>query len=527
MKRTPPTALPSTATADAPAVLLPYQQAWIADDARVKVCEKSRRTGLTWAEAADDVIIAASQKPAGGQNVWYIGYTLDMAKEYIDACAMWARAFNRAAGEIEEAILEDEDKQIRTYIIRFDSGHRITALSSRPSNLRGKQGVVVLDEGAFHEDLDGMLKAAMALLIWGGKVRIISTHDGELNPFNELVLACRAGKFPYSVHRLTFQEAVGQGLYRRVCLRLGRPWTEADEDEWVREVYSFYGENAAEELDVIPASGEGAFLTRALIESCMDDAVPVVRWAVPAAFAQLPRHVREAECEDFCRKLDPLIEKLPANLRHYFGSDFARSGDASDIWPLIETPGLKYETPFVIELRNVPFEQQRQVLFYLVKRLPRFTGGAMDARGNGQYLAEVAMQEFGATRIAQVMLSLEWYRENMPPLRAAFEDKTITVPRDADVMADLRAIKKERGIAKVPDGATYRGSDGHQRHGDAAVAAALALFAARMIVGAAIEFQSTGPRPSMRAIDGYSPAGRATDAGFGTIAGSNDFAGWS
>lgn len=519
--------LTSTATADTPAVLLPYQQAWIADDARVKVCEKSRRTGLTWAEAADDVIIAASQKPAGGQNVWYIGYTLDMAKEYIDACAMWARAFNRAAGEIEEAILEDEDKQIRTYIIRFDSGHRITALSSRPSNLRGKQGVVVLDEGAFHEDLDGMLKAAMALLIWGGKVRIISTHDGELNPFNELVLACRAGKFPYSVHRLTFQEAVEQGLYRRVCLRLGKPWTQADEDEWVREVYSFYGENAAEELHVIPASGEGAFLTRALIESCMDDAVPVVRWAVPAGFAQLPRHVREAECEDFCRTLDPLIEKLPANLRHYFGSDFARSGDASDIWPLIETLGLKYETPFVIELRNVPFEQQRQVLFYLVKRLPRFTGGAMDARGNGQYLAEVAMQEFGATRIAQVMLSLEWYRENMPPLRAAFEDKTITVPRDADVMADLRAIKKERGIAKVPDGATYRGSDGHQRHGDAAVAAALALFAARMIVGAAIEFQSTGPRPSMRAIDGYSPAGRSTDAGFGTIAGSNDFAGWS
>lgn len=527
MKTVPP-ALPSTASAAAPpAVLLPYQQAWIADDARVKVCEKSRRTGLTWAEAADDVVIAASAKPSGGQNVWYIGYTLDMAKEYIDACAMWARAFNRAAGEIEEAILEDEDKQIRTYIIRFDSGHRITALSSRPSNLRGKQGVVVLDEGAFHENLDGMLKAAMALLIWGGKVRIISTHDGELNPFNDLVLACRAGKFPYSVHRLTFREAVEQGLYRRVCLRLGKAWTQEEEDAWVGEVYAFYGDDAAEELDVIPASGEGAFLTRTLIESCMDDAIPVVRWAVPAGFAQSSKHSREGECDDFCRTLDPLLEKLPRNLRHYFGSDFARSGDASDIWPLIEMPGLKYSTPFLIELRNIPFEQQRQVLFYLVKRLPRFTGGAMDARGNGQYLAEVAMQEFGASRIAQVMLSIEWYREHMPPFRAAFEDRTLTVPRDADVLADLRAIKKERGIAKVSDGATYRGSDGHQRHGDAAVAAALALYAARMIAGAAIEFQSTGPRTAMRATDSYLPASRPTDTGFGTISGSNDFAGWS
>ena len=123
-----PVKIPSTATADAPAVLLPYQAAWIADEAKVKICEKSRRTGLTWAEAADDVVIAASSKSAGGQNIWYIGYTLDMAKEYIDACGMWARAFNRAASEIEEGILEDEAKQIRTYIIRFDSGHRITAL---------------------------------------------------------------------------------------------------------------------------------------------------------------------------------------------------------------------------------------------------------------------------------------------------------------------------------------------------------------------------------------------------------------
>lgn len=527
MKSTSPE-LPSTATAAAPpAVLLPYQQAWIADKADVKLCEKSRRTGLTWAEAADDVLIAASTKPAGGQNVWYIGYNLDMAKEYIDACAMWARAFNRAAGDIEEAILEDEDKQIRTFIIRFESGHRITALSSRPSNLRGKQGVVVIDEAAFHEDLPALLKAAMALLIWGGKVRIISTHDGETNPFNELLLECRAGKRPYSVHRLPFREAVEQGLYRRVCLRLGKEWAQADEEAWMAEVYAFYSEDAAEELDVIPSSGEGAFLTRAMIESCMDDAVPVVRWVVPAGFAQLPRHQREAECDEFCRSLDSLIEKLPANLRHFFGSDFARSGDASDIWPLIETPALKYETPFVVELRNVPFEQQRQVLFYLVKRLPRFTGGAMDARGNGQYLAEVAMQEFGASRIAQVMLSLEWYRENMPPFRAAFEDRNLSVPRHADVLSDLRAIKKERGVAKVPDGATYRGSDGHQRHGDAAVAAALALFAARMIAGAAIEFQSTGPRAAIRELDRFGRGGVPTDKGFGTVSGNNDFAGWA
>ena len=168
-----------------PAVLLPYQQAWIADTSQLKIAEKSRRIGLTWAEAADAVLDAMSE---GGQNCYYLGYNKDMTVEFIQACAMWAKAFDAAAAEIEEGIWEDGDKHIQTYIIRFPkSGKRIEALTSRPSNLRGRQGRVILDEAAFHENLDELLKAALALLIWGGCVRVISTHDGEDNPFNELI----------------------------------------------------------------------------------------------------------------------------------------------------------------------------------------------------------------------------------------------------------------------------------------------------------------------------------------------------
>lgn len=129
-------------------------------------------------------------------NVYYIAYNRDMTVEYIQACAMWARAFNYAASEIEEGFWEedDDDKHIKTYTIKFpDSGFRIVALSSRPSNLRGRQGIIVIDEAAFHEQLDELLKAALAMLIWG-KVRVISTHDGDDNPFNTLIGDIRAGR---------------------------------------------------------------------------------------------------------------------------------------------------------------------------------------------------------------------------------------------------------------------------------------------------------------------------------------------
>ena len=507
-----------------PDILLPYQQEWLADEADVKLCEKSRRVGLSWSEAADASLIAAAED---GDDYWYIGYNHDMAQEFINDVGFWSRHFQHAVSQTDEYVLDDEERDggILTYRVRFASGLRVNALSSRPTNLRGKQGVVCIDEAAFVDSIEQLIKAAMALLMWGGKVRIISTHNGEDNPFNELVLDSRAGKRPYSLHRIDFQQAVEQGLYRRICLAKGDEWTEAGEEQWVQSIYTFYGDDAAEELDCIPSSGMGVYLTRAMIEAVMDRDIPVVRWAQPDEFTYLPKHIREAETRDWCEsKLSPLLAELDPMLRHYYGSDFARSGDLSDLWPVAERRDLILSTPFVVELRNIPFEQQRQILFYIVKRLPRFSGGAHDARGNGQYLAEVAAQEFGSNRIAEVMTSTEWYRENMPRFKAAFEDKTINAPYDADILTDLRAVKKDKGIAKVPEGIRVRGSDGLYRHGDAAIALAMVIYAVASIDAPPIEFESTGRRASAALRTG---GGLQTSTGFGSVRGGNDFGGFN
>lgn len=198
-------------------LLLPYQKAWVEDASPLKIAEKSRRTGLTWAEAADAVLCASSSKQAQGSNHFYIGSNKEMAIEFIDACAMWARAFDKACGEIEEEVFEDENKDILTFNIRFASGFKIQALSSNPSNLRGRQGNVTIDEAAFHDRLAEVLKAAMALTMWGAKVRIISTHNGWDSLFNELIQDSRAGKKRYSVHRITLDDACAAGLYQRIC----------------------------------------------------------------------------------------------------------------------------------------------------------------------------------------------------------------------------------------------------------------------------------------------------------------------
>ncbi|HVA69686.1 MAG TPA: hypothetical protein VNF45_10255 [Candidatus Binataceae bacterium] len=467
-------------------VLLPYQVRWMADTSAVKVAEKSRRIGITWTEAADAALTAAAR---GGMDVWYLGYNRDMAREFVDTAGEWARQFNKAARAVEEIAVEDERRDILAYRIRFGSGHKIVALSSRPSNLRGKQGRAVIDEAAFHDDLGGLLKAAMAFTMWGGQVRVISTHNGAENAFNELVNDIRSGRRPFSLHRVTLDDALREGLYHRICVRTGRKWTAESERGWRRRIFEEYGEDAAEELLCEPRRSSGAFLSSMLVESRMRAGAPVVRWAVADGFAERAENFREAETREWCeRNLAGPIAALDANLLSCFGEDFGRSGDLTVIWPLQMAPNLVRRTPFVVELRNVPFRQQEQILFYIVDRLPRLAGGAMDARGNGQYLAETARQRYGV-RIRQVMLSAEWYRDNMPRYKAAFEDGMIELPRDAEILADHRALVVENGFAHVSDKRDRSG-----RHGDSAIAGALAWHAS------GVEVQEVAYQPARRAL---------------------------
>jgi phage FluMu gp28-like protein len=476
-------------------VLLPYQQRWVADKRQVKVCEKSRRIGLTWSEAADDVLLAATEGREG-MDVLYLGYNREMTREYIDTCGWWARHFNHICTDVEEFLFQDDDregdKSILAFRIKFASGKEIVALSSSPTNLRGRQGRVVIDEAAFHKDLQAVLKSALALLMWGGQVVILSTHDGEENPFNQLCEEIRAGRKPYALHRITFDEALADGLYKRICLRTNEEWTEAGEAAWREKIRANYGDDAEEELDCVPSRGSGAYLLRTVVEAAMRP-VPVIRWNPPAKdFVDWPDAVRQAEVADWCKaELLPILLALP-DRPSWLGEDFGRLIDLSVQWPLQQMQDLSLTTPFLVELRDCPFTQQEQIFNFICDRLPRFSGAALDARGNGAYMAERARQKYGADIIEQVQATEGWNLENWPPVKADLEDQTMTIPKDADVGEDMRAVRKVKGIPKIPDSRT-KGADGKKRHGDSASACVLAHFAARKFVPAGkVEIKTTG-----------------------------------
>lgn len=503
-----------------PVVLLRYQQDWIADRSELKIGHKGRRVGLTWAEAADDVLDAVAE--VDGCNTFYISAAQDMAREYIEAVALWTRAFDVLAGEIEEGIFDDGSdvadpakRFIKTFEVNFPkTGRRIVALSSRPTNLRGKQGNIVLDEAAFAPDLAGLIKAAMAMILWGNRVKIISSHNGAENPFNELVLEIQSGKRPGSVHHIPFMRAVRDGLFRRVCLRRGKPWSQEAEDKWVADAYGFYGNDAEEELDAVPARSGGKYLPLELIATRQtvpvgDARCTIVRREWPDEFAWLPEDVRSFAVNGWlAEEVRPLLQRLNPLRRHAFGLDFARSSHLSVLTILEEGIDLVRRPRLALELRNCPFTAQDQIYAFTIDGLPRFRGGAADAGGNGAATAEKLAQRYGSEMVEQVKFSQGWYALNMPKFKAGLQDGTLDeLPRDDLWRDDLRAIEVVKGIPMVPHvntqsaaakaAASESGQKGKLlRHGDAALSLVLADYAFRREAGE-IAWQSIPAPPGM------------------------------
>lgn len=477
-----PSLLPAGHDPLADGILMEHQVAWLEDTSPLKIAEKGRRTGITYAEALDDTLQAATSRDAGGDNVFYIGDTKEKGLEFIRYVAHFARVVAKELSDVEDYLFEDKrpdgsSKFITAYRIRFASGYAVVALSSRPASIRGLQGIVVIDEAAYHDDVAAVLDAVNALLIWGGKIRIISTHNGEENPFNQLIKDTRNKLYDYEIHHIPFSRAVRAGLYERVCLIRGWPVSAEGKRDWIDRIVRSYGpriEARDEELEAIPRKSSGVYLPRALVQQAQDATIPIVKWSVPETFYLDDTRLDQARVW-YADQVLPHLETLDPKLWKTFGQDFGRNGDLS-VMNIAQAAGAaQWRTALQIELRRVSFDVQQFLLFKILDFLgARLRSAALDARGNGQSHAEAAQQKFGLERVQMIMATPKWYAQHFPDYKAALEDRSFLLPGGEDVIADHRLVILKAGNPGMSDG-HVKGSDGEYRHGDSVISGLLSF----------------------------------------------------
>lgn len=458
-------------------IFLPYQIKWITDKSPLKIWEKSRRIGASWSEAFVCAVLASLSKNAGGMDCFYMAYEKEMTQQFVSDVAFWAKALNIVCGNVEELVIKDEDKDILLYKIRFASSFEVWALPSKARLLRSKQGHFVFDEAAFADEFQEILKAAHAFRIWGGSISILSTHNGEDNPFNQIIQDIKDGKKKYSLHHTTIEDALDDGLYKRICTVQDRRWSKEAQSEWLKDLLDEAGDFADEEYYCIPAKAGERYFPAELIRSVAVKDKSVFRFTADDSFTFEKAERREKEIRKWFRQVRPVL--LSTELPVCAGEDFARSGDITVLHFDTELADGSTDTLCEIELRNVPFECQRQFIKMCFDTLKNFDGAAFDSRGNGQMIAEWAAQEYPGY-IFQVMLSRKWYAENFPLLKTAFEEGRSNIPDDIFIKDDYKTVALVQGVPLITD---RTGSGRARRHGDSCIAKVLAHFAHRELEG--------------------------------------------
>lgn len=441
---------------------LPYQIDWLKDTSKIKIWEKSRRIGATYVQSYEDVRDCVSGIVP---SVWFSSADESAAREYIMYCAQWAKLFDMGARDLGLVVL-DPDKNIKTFTIQFDNGSRINALSSNPKAFRSKGGKVVLDEFAFHENAEDLWKAAKPCITWGFPLRILSTHQGQQSKFFKFIDNIRKGRLNWSLHTVTIQKAVEDGLADKI---LKHKTTEAERNEWLKLQEADCDDKTVwlEEYCCIAVDESTAFLSYNAIEGI------------------------EGEC------LLTDLEQIQNPL--YIGVDIGRKKDLTVIWGT-EKIGARYYTRFEIELEKTKFSRQREVLFSYMRH-PRFSRACIDATGIGMQLAEECQDEFGKAHVDMITFTGQSKEELAYNLLTKVEDKDVVIPNNNDIREDLHSVRKVTTIAKnIRFDVVASGTTGHA---DRFWALALSVYAGKGSAGGDVNISSGGRIQIKSLLKGY------------------------
>ncbi|MEI3038469.1 MAG: terminase family protein [Victivallales bacterium] len=451
---------------DKDALLLPYQRRWVLDKSRIKIMEKSRQIGISWASAYG--LVRRKSLTGAALDGWVSSRDEIQARLFLDDCKHFAELLHMVAEDLGAQLLDD--KGSTSFVLRFASGVKINSMSSSPDAQAGKRGDRLLDEFALHKDNRKLYAIAYPGITWGGQLEMVSTHRGSHNFFNQLIVEAREKGNPkkVSLHRVTLEDALNDGFLYRLQEKLSPEDERQEMDE--ADYYNFIRSGCADEESFlqeymcVPADDASAFLTYDQIAAC--------------EYEREPAHLTDTDDLTDLASAGPL----------YIGVDVGREHDLTVIW-VNSFEGERHLCRRLICLQGVSFTRQEEILYPFLA-LPNLRRCCIDASGLGMQLAERAADRYGKYRVEGIKFSGPVKEELAYPFRTCFEDLNIRIPHDPKLRSDLRAIKKETTAAGNIRFSADRGENGHS---DRFWAGALAVHA-RGKGNGPCKFESCGSR---------------------------------
>lgn len=421
---------------------LPYQVAWLEDHSQIKLCEKSRRVGMSYVQAFEDVVDTGVN---GLYDTWFSSNNESNAREYIDYCKKFAGVLNMVISVSEGEEIVSDEKDAQTFVIRFANGKKITGLSSSPNQLHGKGGKIVLDEFARRDNEAEVWEAASpAGLVWGFPIRIISTHRGKQSVFYSFIKRLERGELTWSHHKTDFVQAVRQGLAEKA---LKKKCDKEQQDAYIAKIRDSVGDPSiwAQQFMCLPQDENETFLAYPLLEN--------------AARAELLS-----------------IDELAAGNRElYAGLDVGRKKNFSLLWIIEKVTESLYLTRYILPIQGEAFPKQDRLIGEILIKLPNLRRLCIDATGMGIGLTDYLQEQFGVSRVEGVNFTAAVKEVMAFRMKKELADQSFLIPADRSIFDDFQLVKQ---IITASGNIRLTAGTKEDSHADYFWGAALALEAA-------------------------------------------------
>jgi phage FluMu gp28-like protein len=416
--------------------LLPYQERWIADDAKLKIVVKSRQTGFSFAGALRAVLRCLERR-----TTWILLSKGErQSKLLMEKVQDHVKAIGAASQYYESNFMEGTlTKQLE---VRFPNGSVIYGLPANPDTARGYSGHATLDEFAFHADSQKIYAALFPTISRGFGLELISTPNGQQGKFYEIAKAAglvdRGSEFgirdsapeprianpesrPWSGHRVTIYDAVRQGLPWNIDeLRRGVD----DEETWQQEYCCAFLSDAAN------------YIPMELIMGCVSEEA-TTEWS-PESEVRGPASVT------------PDAGHRTSDL--YLGVDIGRKRDLTVAW-LFEKLGDVLWSRELLTMKGTTFDAQEKAIDDLIigssdhrairqpTDHPIVRRCCIDQSGLGLMLAERLAKKYGAI-VEPVQFTAQVKERLAPMVKQLFEDRLVRIPDNREIRADINAVKR-------------------------------------------------------------------------------------
>lgn len=425
-----------------------WQEVFLRDAHKYSITLKSRRTGFSFAVGLKGLVKAMDSNRFKYVRQ-FVSYNEDDAKEKIN----YVKEFYHSIPAKYRKPLVSETKTTMEFL---DKGgktvSRLISIACRPP--RGRGGDIIFDEMAIYPQNKARViyTAGLPVTARGGCVEIGSTPLGKIGAFYDIFTQSQ-------IYKEYTRFTIPWWFAQKLCTNVEEAVKLAPQMDTKERVETFGTDSIKTSFSSLTLEDFQQEYECTFIDSAMSYITLELLYSNTPGMrdGDRERSLAGGDIEQD-KDIEPEDENAEVKVFHdadslllgyapdrhgrlYLGYDVARRRDAAVIFVIGHLPNGKKLSVAEIEMKDKPYEYQRDQIRKIMKSLP-VVRACIDQTGQGEDTTETLQNEFGETKIEGVIFGVESKEVMAIEVRTGLEKREFLLQNDDKFRRQCHSIKR-------------------------------------------------------------------------------------